>query len=173
MTTLKQGDLVKDCEGDTRKILGVCGEVLFISWTDNHGWFSRTGTEADLKADGYTWDTPAWEPEKSNIYWFSDERGNVYDSIWDNDQSDHNRRDFLGIYETEEQLKENGFTWDTPAWAPEKSNIYWFIDERGNVYDSIWDNDQADHNRRDFLGIYQTEELAKAALLEIRRKLGK
>ena len=26
---------------------------------------------------------------------------------------------------------------------------------------------------RDFLGIYQTEELAKAALLEIRRKLGK
>jgi len=62
MPTLKQGDLIKDEGGDTHKVLGVCGEVVFISWIDNHGRFSRTATEADLKDNGYTWDTPAWEP---------------------------------------------------------------------------------------------------------------
>jgi len=117
MTTLKQGNLIKNRNGNTRKVMGVCGDTLHLSFLDNHAEYSFTTTEAQLKKEGYTWDTPAWEPS-------------------------------LGI-------------------------LYWFIDAEGDVIDSIWNDDITDHARRDFLGIYQTEALAEAALLEIRRKLGK
>ena len=117
MTTLKQGDLIKDSEGNTLKVMETCGTILHISYKSNHAKYNFTSDEAGLKDFGYTWDTPAWEPE---------------------------------VFEN-----------------------YWFIDLSGGIFNDVWEDDTDDHNRRDFLGIYQTEELAKAALLEIRRKLGK
>jgi len=119
MTTLKQGDLIKNRNGKNCKVLGVCGEVVHVSFSINQGSHDEACTEADLKEDGYTWDTPAWEPEIGSIYW----------------------------------------------------HVY--INGKGEVEDSVWSNDKIDIARRDFLGIYETEALAKAALLEIRRKLGK
>ena len=74
---------------------------------------------------------------------------------------------------TESQLKDMGYTWDTPAWELERCDVYWHVDERGYIGKTVWLDDTNDRARRDFLGIYQTKELAKAALLEIRRKLGK
>jgi len=117
MTTLKQGDLVKDKYGYTRKVMENCGTVLHISTFDKHDKYHCTTDEKTLKELGYTWDTPAWEPEIGMMYWFI-------------------------------------------AGSSEATYIY-------------WDNNKYDHARRDFLGIYQTKELAEAALLEIRRKLGK
>ena len=117
MPALKQGDLIKDEDGNTRKVLGVCGEVVFVS-----------------------------------------------DGINYNDHS---------FTQTEEKLKERGYTWDTPAWEPELHKRYWYLHERGSAYEVTWLNDEIDNDCRDFLGIYQTKELAEAALLEIRRKLGK
>ena len=117
MTILKQGDLITSNNGKARKVLGVCGDMVHISYSDKH--------------NGY-----------------------------------------LTSY-TETELKENGFTWDTPAWEPEMKGLYWYISSNGEV---VWSNKQDTHhynNQRDFLGIYKTEELAEAALLEIRRKLGK
>ena len=119
MPTLKKGDLIKNGNGVTRKVIEVCGTILHMSFGEDHSRFNYTTDEKNLRADGYTWDTPAWEPEYGSIYWC------VY------------------------------------------------INGKGEVLDSIWDNDETDHRRRDFLGIYQTKELAEAALLEIRRKLGK
>jgi len=119
MTTLKQGDLIKDKNGRTCKVMEIHGKLLFISLLDKYDHFGCTTTEAQLKDACYTWDTPAWEPELGKMYW------------------------------------------------------YVYINAEGEVKDSIWDNDEVDRARRDFLGIYQTEELGKAALLEIRRKLGK
>ena len=117
MTTLKQGDLVKDGDGHTRKVLGKCGEVVHLSYS---------GVARD---------------------------------------------EYLSSY-TEVQLKKQGYTWDTPAWEPEDGGDYWFISESGQVCFCEWNDDNIDHAHRDFLGIYQTQELAEAALLEIRRKLG-
>ena len=117
MTTLKQGDKIKDSCGNTRKILGVCGEVLHISSNITHSKYGFTTTET--------------------------------------------------------QLKESNCTWDTPAWEPSIEKDYWFIIDGVTAIESTWDNHKVDHARRDFLGIYETEALAKAALLEIRRKLGK
>jgi len=117
MTTLKQGDLVKNGDGDMCNILGVCGEVVHISFSNNHSFHDEAYTEFQLKDMGYTWDTPAWEPEDGGDYWF--------------------------------------------------------ISESDEVCFSEWNDDNIEHARRDFLGIYQTEALAEAALLEIKRKLGK
>ena len=117
MTTLKQGDLIKDREGKTLKVKETCGTILHISCKNNHAKYNFTTDESGLKELGYTWDTPAWEPE---------------------------------MYE-----------------------IYWFITDYGEGGTSKWNDDTHDQARRNFLGIYQTKELAKAALLEIRRKLGK
>ena len=79
----------------------------------------------------------------------------------------------LDFTSNETTLKDNGYTWDTPAWEPEDGIGYWFIDERGNIYTSVWDNDIYDNERKNFLGIYETKELCEAAVLEIRRKLRK
>jgi hypothetical protein len=117
MATLKQGDPIKNEDGKTCKVLGVCGEVIHISYPYDHDIYEDTYTESFLKNQGYTWDTPAWEP------------------------------------------KDGG--------------DYWFISVRGQASFCEWNNDDIDHARRDFLGAYQTKELCEAALLEIRRKLGK
>ena len=77
-------------------------------------------------------------------------------------------------YTTDEtSLKEDGFTWDTPAWEPKMGDDYWCITSTSEPDRSSWTNSQVDHARRDFLGIYQTKELCEAGLLEIRCKLGK
>ena len=102
MTTLKQGDLIKDEDGNTRKVLGVCGEVVHISCSDDHDDLLATYTEPQLKRLGYTWDTPAWEPSYGMKYWFANSRGEAVQDRWDDQTQDHARRDFLGIYETKE-----------------------------------------------------------------------
>ena len=67
MTTLKQGDLVKDKYGYTRKVMENCGTVLHISTFDKHDKYHCTTDEKTLKELGYTWDTPAWEPEALKV----------------------------------------------------------------------------------------------------------
>ena len=67
--------------------------------------------------------------------------------------------------------REFGYTWDTPAWVPEKGGKYWFVTDSSIVDWAFWDDDEEDQSRKNFLGIYQTRELAEAALLEIRRAL--
>ena len=119
MPKLKPGDLIKDSQRRSREVLGVCGTIVHISLLGNRDRYGYTTDEATLKENGYTWDTPAWEPEIGQTYW------------------------------------------------------YIYINDRGAVNDSSWTNDNVDQARRDFLGIYETKELAEASLLEIRRKLGK
>jgi len=117
MTTLKQGDLIKAKNGRNRKVMETCGTILHVSLYDNFDKYAYTTDESSLKEDGYTWDTPAWEPSKSQKYWC--------------------------------------------------------ISSVGEAICDFWNDTAADQARRDLLGIYETEELAQAALLEIRRRLGK
>ena len=119
MTTLKQGDLIKEPNGYKRKVMEVFGTILFISGHSDHDLYDFITTEPALKACDYTWDTPAWEPKNGEMYW------------------------------------------------------YISINEDADVLVATWRDYLADHSRRDFLGIYKTSVLGEAALLEIRRKLGK
>jgi len=117
MTTLKQGDLIKDKSGVTTKIMGVCGGVVHIAHYS--------------------------DPDK------------------------------YGYATDEKSLKEYGYTWDTPAWEPEISKLFWYISAAGLPTSEVWRKDDLDYACKNFLGIYQTEELCEAAILEIKRKLGK
>ena len=93
MTTLKQGDLVKNEDGINCKVLGVCGEVIHISYPYDHKIYEDTYTESFLKNQGYTWDTPAWEPAYDKTYWFVNASGQAEDDRWINDNFDRARRD--------------------------------------------------------------------------------
>lgn len=50
---------------------------------------------------------------------------------------------------------------------------YFFIDSTGNVFDSVWDNHSIDRARRDFLGIYRTQEEAEAVMVKIEAVVNK
>lgn len=65
----------------------------------------------------------------------------------------------------------------TPPTPPEPEwkvgDIYFYISSAGEVFDSVWDNDDIDHYRRDFLGIYRTREEAEAVLVKVRSVVNK
>jgi len=104
MTTLKQGDLITHLDSDKLicKVMEVCGTILHISYSNDHDSYNFSATESQLKADGYTWDTPAWELEFRDQYWFINPYGESNAAIWEDDKYDRDRRDFLGIYQTKE-----------------------------------------------------------------------
>jgi len=64
-----------------------------------------------------------------------------------------------------------GYTWDTPAWVPEKGGEYWFVKDSSIVDWAFGMTMKKTKAVKTYLGIYQTRELAEAALLEIRRAL--
>lgn len=51
---------------------------------------------------------------------------------------------------------------------PKKGDEYWFILHDGDVYRCDWLNDDVDHSRRDYTGVYRTKEEAEAASDRIR-----
>ena len=102
MTTLKQGDLIKNKDGNTYKVLGVCGDAVFISSSKNHEQYAFTATEVSLRQSGYSWDTPVWEPEIGDAYYYLSGCGDTVSGYWNNYDIQQDQRDFLGIYETEE-----------------------------------------------------------------------
>jgi hypothetical protein len=55
------------------------------------------------------------------------------------------------------------------AWKPTKNKKYWWINQEGQVFDEIWDNDDVDNLRRDFTGVYRSEAEAKETVDAIRK----
>lgn len=53
-----------------------------------------------------------------------------------------------------------------PEWKV--GDTYFGIYDTGRVYESVWDDDTIDHDRRDFLGIYRTKEEAEAVLVKVK-----
>lgn len=113
---MKQGDiLIKG--NDKRKVLGVCGEVVFLS---SYSDMTRTG---------------------ANV--------------------------------TATQLEQDGWTVEEQPWFPKYGEQIWHINSKGHVTEGKWTSSEKQVAKMEFLGIYKTKEAAKAALVEIRRKLGK
>lgn len=106
---LKQNQIIKDRNGNTRKVLGVCGEVIFLSKINKYDTADLGYTEKDLKVLGYTWEEK-WEPNESMRYYYIDMTGRIDSSIWQKDEIDIAIKSFLGVYKdkssAEEALKE-------------------------------------------------------------------
>lgn len=75
MRKLKQGDIIIH-DGGKRKILGVCGEMVFMSEEgdyETHCSCTRCpSTQKTLKDFGYQIDEPDWKPEIGGDYFVPD-----------------------------------------------------------------------------------------------------
>lgn len=96
MEDLKQGDILKNEDGEI-KVLGVCGEIIFISQYDN---FEKADDCAyaiqDLKGLNFTKKEPKWYPKEGETVFFStvDRRYKTYSMVWtgeENQQTMFNR----------------------------------------------------------------------------------
>ena len=47
------------------------------------------------------------------------------------------------------------------------------VDSAGKCYESVWRNDIIDNGRKNFLGVYPTEEACEQSIKDIKSKLGK
>lgn len=107
---LKKGDILKSKDGDERKILGICGDVYFLSKADefknasNSIWSIKDLEEHFIELTRYQ---EKWKPEKGEKYWFID--GSRIDcALWYDDAIDNGRLNGLGVYPTKE-LAEDAF----------------------------------------------------------------
>lgn len=91
MTQFKQGDIIKNSDGK-RKILGICGEVYFLSWNNDFEEMCFGMTIKELKKNGYTLaEQPRGKPNLSDKYYCIDEYGDLVYRYWDGDEYDDYR----------------------------------------------------------------------------------
>ena len=103
MTTLKYGDVIKNKAGTKLEVIGICGEVLFITpFGKNRLRESHYYTEAELRSLGYTWDVPKLTPKVGNLYYFPEITYNKAGAtVWTNCIQDIYIQETIGIYPTE------------------------------------------------------------------------
>ena len=83
---------------DHHRVLGVCDEVIYYSYNDNHTKFCGSKTKQELLADGWTVEEPEWVPEKFEKYFYIC-YGDVDIAYWHDDELDI-QRTAMGQYKT-------------------------------------------------------------------------
>lgn len=102
---MKQGDILINKQGDKRKILGVCGEVYFLSHPDDFELITISSfawTEKEIEEIGYTLLEEPWEPKEGEIYWFIDSGVEIGTFYWVNSAPDNFRKYMKNIFKTKE-----------------------------------------------------------------------
>ncbi len=105
MTKYKENDILIDKDGNKRKILGVCGQVYFVSLEDEFEYANNAiFTEKDLENIDFKLLEEEFNPEKGETYYYP----YVYDNrsvelLWENDPSDIEIKAIVGIYRTKEE----------------------------------------------------------------------
>lgn len=106
---MKQGQILTHTDGHQRKILGICGEVYFLSASDDFKSVKPAGTyyaytQYELEKRGYII-PEEWEPEDGENYWFID-NGGIHASRNTDYYEFRCRKNFLGIFKTESEAQE-------------------------------------------------------------------
>jgi len=108
MQQLQPGQFLINKNGEKRKILGVCGEVIFLSEREEFGLVDDViWTEKELKNYGWSLIEEPWVPSLSEPYWFLDSDGGHSCSNWGIDgMEQHNFRLSIGnVYKVENDLE--------------------------------------------------------------------
>lgn len=80
----------------------------------------------------------------------------------------------MSLLWTEKELLDNDYIIPIEAWQPKIGEMYWYINQEGEVYyTNWWSDDLKDNNRKNFLGVYESESSAQKALEEIKSRLNK
>lgn len=116
MSKYKQGDILKSKAGKKQKILGVCGEVYFLSSDGNFDQSKIGYTERELDSFGYTLSQPArWVPTIGQRYYYYTDYGEIKDSLWSKSEVDVFRLYTGNVNKTHEESM--GFLLRLQAWA--------------------------------------------------------
>ena len=105
---LKQNQIIKDKNGNTRKVLGVCGEVIFVEdyIAGKIGIHIKLETEKYLKYHGYTWEEEKYEPKNAQVYFCISNHATISSFNWQDDEADRAIQSSLGVYPTQEAAEE-------------------------------------------------------------------
>lgn len=98
----KQGDIIENKNGK-RKVLGVCGEVCFMSLQNNYDEATdHCYTQKKLDELGYSLVQSDWKPEYDGTYYFVNVEGDVDRYDWCSSYSDKKRLELGNCYRTRE-----------------------------------------------------------------------
>jgi hypothetical protein len=101
---IKQGDILKYKSGGTVKVLGICGEVYFMSHNDDYtrclGGFTiqELQKEVNLPKD-------KWVPDFKMEYWFITDQGGKDCATWVDDPIDRAHLVFGNCFKTKEECE--------------------------------------------------------------------
>ncbi len=103
---MQKGTILTNKNGDKRKILEVLGDLYFMFLEDDYVEHAVGYTKEQLETLGYTIPKEEWKIKKHDTYWFIGAGGDVYDAIWDNFDVDIKRKNFLGIFKSQQEAQE-------------------------------------------------------------------
>lgn len=86
---MQPGQILVNKDGEKRKILGVCGEVIFVSQTDDFNYSQNLYTRYELEKNGWSLLEEPWVPKNGEDYWKVDSDGDVYYRKNHDSESDH------------------------------------------------------------------------------------
>ena len=79
---MQPGQILVNKDGGKRKILGVCGEIYFVSQKDSYQYCYGYNTEKNLKMMAGLPSKNREKPTLSEPYWYVNEDGNFEKTNW-------------------------------------------------------------------------------------------
>lgn len=105
MNNIKVGDILKYKDGDASiKVLGICGDVYFLSEYDDYN-ICDTGYTLKEIEEYFILPESKYEPKNEEEYYWINSEGEICLGTWYDYNSDNNRKGFLGIFPTEAEAK--------------------------------------------------------------------
>lgn len=101
---MKTGDIIENEEGK-RKVLGVAGEVVFLSAEYDHEVVACMYTKKTIQEEGYNLPKEKWEPTYNKKYYFIYAGGTVELATWYDYDEDKARLAFGNVFETQEEAE--------------------------------------------------------------------
>lgn len=92
---MKPGQILVNKNGEKRKILGVCGEAIIISRSNEFEFAMYPATKKELQNMGWSLLEEPWVPKIDEMYRFLNAQGHDECTRW-NDQEDDNFKLSLG-----------------------------------------------------------------------------
>lgn len=82
LENLQVGDIIQKGE-EKRRILAVCGELVGLSWNDNHKLFGGDWrTPLGLEREGWQLEKKKWVPKSGERYYFATDDGLILGTIY-------------------------------------------------------------------------------------------
>lgn len=98
MKNIKQGDILQYKDGDgSRKVLGICGDVYFLSEYDDYNSCDAGYTLKEIEED-FILPKSKWKPKNGEEYYYIVGLGEVVNGKWLDYADDIKCRDFMGVF---------------------------------------------------------------------------